>query len=47
MLQVSPGLTLTNFLQFLTIPVWIGRGVVMPFVPTTDVGVSVTTPTQA
>jgi hypothetical protein len=36
--QVSPGLTLTNLLQLLTMPRWIGRGVVMPFGPTVWVG---------
>lgn len=32
--QLSPGLTLTNLLQLLTIPRCIGRGVAMPFGPT-------------
>ncbi len=38
MLHVSPWLILTNLLQLLTIPVYVGSGVVMPFRPTVVVG---------
>ena len=42
MLHVSPGLTLTNLIQSLTIPVCVGMGVATPLAPTTAVGAGVT-----
>ncbi len=41
MLHVSPGFTLTNLLQLLTMPDCVGVGVAMPLAPTTAVGVGV------